>query len=108
VIAITLEIGKGIAVGAGECFGPDSEDKEMGSLESHEARTGTPVRVKEGYRKTDLVGIRGTVRKCWGHPDYAAVDIELEDGRSELLWFHELEVDERAMPSAQTGSHVGS
>jgi hypothetical protein len=25
-----------------------------------------------------------------------------------LLWFHELEVDERAMPSAQTGSHVGS
>jgi hypothetical protein len=62
------------------------------SLEPHEARTGTTVRVKEGYRKRDLVGMRGTVQKCWGNPDYLAVDIELEDGRSELLWFHQLEV----------------
>ena len=61
-------------------------------MELEEARSGTLVRVKEGYRKTDLVGMRGTVRKCWGHPDYSAVDIELEDGRSELLWFHQLEV----------------
>ncbi len=60
-----------------------------------EARSGTVVRVKEGYRKTDLVGKRGTVRKCWGHPDYLAVDVELEDGRSELLWFHQLEVVEQ-------------
>ncbi|HYP19229.1 MAG TPA: hypothetical protein VEY08_04070, partial [Chloroflexia bacterium] len=60
--------------------------------ELQEARSGTLVRVKEGYRKPDLVGKRGTVRKCWGHPDYSAVDIELEDGRSELLWFHQLEV----------------
>jgi hypothetical protein len=62
------------------------------SLEPHEARTGTTVRVKEGYRKRELVGMRGTVRECWGHPDYLAVDIELDDGRSELLWFHQLEV----------------
>jgi hypothetical protein len=61
-------------------------------LESQEARTGAVVRVKEGYRKTDLVGLRGTVQKCWGHPDYAAVDVVLEDGRMELLWFHELDV----------------
>ncbi len=61
-------------------------------MQSHEARTGTMVRVKEGYRKPDLVGVRGTVQKCWGHPDYAAVDIRLEDGRMELLWFHELDV----------------
>ena len=64
-------------------------------MELQEARSGTVVRVKEGYRKTDLVGKRGTVRECWGHPDYLAVDIELEDGRSELLWFHQLEVVER-------------
>ena len=64
-------------------------------MESQEARSGTVVRVKEGYRKTDLVGKRGTVRECWGHPDYSAVDIELEDGRSELLWFHQLEVVEQ-------------
>ena len=61
-------------------------------MEPHEARTGTLVRVKEGYRKHDLVGMRGTVRDCWGHPDHLAVDIELEDGRSELLWFHQLDV----------------
>ena len=61
-------------------------------MELREARTGTTVRVKEGYRKTDLVGMRGTVQKCWGSPDYLAVDVDLENGRSELLWFHQLEV----------------
>ena len=64
-------------------------------MELQEARTGTLVSVKEGYRKTDLVGKRGILRKCWGSPDYLAVDIELEDGRSELLWFHQLEVVEQ-------------
>ena len=69
-------------------------------MESQEARTGTMVRVREGYRKTDIVGMRGTVRKRWGHPDYSAVDIELEDGRSELLWAHHLDVlEERDEPS---------
>ncbi len=63
-------------------------------MEPHEARTGMLVRVKTGYRKHDLVGMRGTVRECWGHPEYSAVDIELEDGRSELLWFHQLDVVE--------------
>ena len=65
-------------------------------MESQEARSGTVVRVREGYRKTDLVGMRGTVRKCWGHPDYSAVDIELENGRSELLWAHHLDVLEES------------
>jgi hypothetical protein len=62
------------------------------ALEPHQARTGTLVRVKQGYRKPYLVGMSGTVQKCWGHPDYAAVDIRLEDGRMELLWFYELDV----------------
>ena len=64
-------------------------------MEPHEARTGTTVRVKEGYRKRDLVGMRGTVRECWGNQDYVALDIELEDGRTKLLWFHQLEVVEQ-------------
>ena len=63
-------------------------------MEPQEARTGAVVRVKEGFVKRDLVGLRGTVQKCWGHPDYAAVDVLLEDGRTELLWFHQLEVVE--------------
>ena len=61
-------------------------------MEPQEARTGAVVRVKEGYRKADLVGMRGTVQKCWGHPEYMAVDVRLEDGRTELLWFHQLGV----------------
>jgi hypothetical protein len=65
-------------------------------MESREARSGTVVRVREGYRKADIVGMRGTVRKCWGHPDYSAVDIELEGGRSELLWAHHLDVLEES------------
>ncbi len=68
-------------------------------LELREARTGTVVRVKEGYRKADLVGMRGTVQKCWGHPEYMAVDVRLEDGRTELLWFHQLEVLEERKTS---------
>ena len=65
-------------------------------MEPQEARSGTVVRVREGYRKSDIVGMRGTVRKCWGHPDYSAVDIELEDGRSELLWARHLDVLEES------------
>lgn len=71
----------------------------MSLVELQEARTGTKVRVKEGYRKTDLVGMRGTVQKCWGNADYAAVDVLLEDGRMELLWFHQLDVVESDTPS---------
>jgi len=26
-----------------------------------------------------------------GNPDYVALDVLLEDGRSELFWYHELE-----------------
>jgi hypothetical protein len=73
-------------------------------LQSQEACTGAVVRVKEGYRKRDLVGMRGTVQKCWGHPDYAAVDIQLENGRMELLWFHELDVVHKSeAPSGAKG-----
>lgn len=69
-------------------------------MELQEARTGAVVRVKEGYRKRDLVGMRGAVQRCWGHPDYAAVDVLLEDGRMELLWFHQLEmVEQNDVPS---------
>jgi hypothetical protein len=64
-------------------------------LAPQRARLGRAVRVKEGCGKTDLVGLRGTVQQCWGHPDFPAVDDLLEDGRTELLWFHELEVVEK-------------
>jgi len=35
--------------------------------------------------------------KGGGNPDYVALDVLFEDGRSELFWYHELgEVAERA------------
>ena len=60
-------------------------------MQSHEARPGTAVRVKEGHRRLELEGMSGTIEHCWGSPEYLAVDVRLEDGRSELFWFHQLD-----------------
>jgi len=38
-----------------------------------------------------------TIEKRWGDPTYVALDVLIEDGRSELFWHHELEeIGERA------------
>jgi hypothetical protein len=64
-------------------------------MESHEARPGTTVRVREGNRREPLWGMVGTVEGRWGHPDYPALDVRLEDGHTELFWYYELDkVDE--------------
>ncbi len=60
-------------------------------MESQAARPGTAVRVKEGYRRPELEGMGGTVEQCYGSPNYLALDVRLEDGRSELFWFHQLD-----------------
>ena len=60
-------------------------------LQSHEARTGITIRVNEKHWKSRYRGMRGTVEHKWGHPDHPALDVRLEDGRSELFWFHELD-----------------
>ena len=63
-------------------------------IEGYEARKGTVVRVREGHWKTDFAGMLGTVLKCWGNSEHAAVDILLEDGRQELFWLPNLDVVE--------------
>ena len=62
-------------------------------LQSHEARAGITLRVKEGHWKSRFSGMRGIVehRWRWGHPEHPALDVRLEDGRLELFWFHELD-----------------
>jgi hypothetical protein len=60
-------------------------------VQSYEARPGTAVRVKEGYRRPELEGMSGTVEQCYGSLDYLALEVRLEDGRSELFWFHQLD-----------------
>jgi hypothetical protein len=39
--------------------------------------------------------MRGTIQACWGQSEHAAVDVLLEDGRSELFWLPNLEAVER-------------
>ena len=53
------------------------------------------MRVREGHWKTDFAGMLGTVQKCWGQSEHAAVDVLMEDGRLELFWLPNLDaVDE--------------
>jgi hypothetical protein len=83
---------------------PTEEIQGRCLVQSHEARPGTVVRVKEGYRKPDLAGISGTIQQCWGSPDYLALDVRLEDGRSELFWFHQLDTAAPARVAFYDGS----
>ena len=59
-------------------------------MQANEARRGTVVRVREGHWKSQFAGMRGTVQHLWGDSERAAVDVLLEDGRSELFWLPDL------------------
>jgi hypothetical protein len=63
-------------------------------LESHEALIGTRVRVLESDDKPELWGMVGTIEQRYGHRDYIAVDVRLDDGRSQLFWAYGLEAVE--------------
>jgi hypothetical protein len=66
-------------------------------MEWYEARRGTLVRVREGHWKADFAGMLGTIQDCWGQSEHAAVDVMLEDGRSELFWISDLDVADEAI-----------
>ena len=59
-------------------------------MTSEEALIGMTVKVDEYHRSSELRGKVGTITKRWGSPDYIALDVLLDDGRSELFWHHEL------------------
>ena len=63
-------------------------------MEAYDARRGPLVRVREGHWKTDFAGMLGTVQKCWGTSEHAAVDIPMEDERLELFWLPNLDAVE--------------
>jgi hypothetical protein len=68
-----------------------------------EARVGARVRVREGYRKAQLRGRVGTIKGVYGDPSHAAaLEVRFGDGKSELLWSHELEEVEQ--PRSRRGS----
>jgi hypothetical protein len=58
---------------------------------SEEAQIGKRVRVRENYHTAIWRGREGTILKSWGDPTYTALDVLLDDGRSQLFWHHELE-----------------
>jgi hypothetical protein len=60
-------------------------------LLSEEARIGKRVRIRAAHRSKVLRGLEGTIEKRWGNPDHVALDVLLDDGHSELFWYHELE-----------------
>jgi len=63
----------------------------------YEARRGTLVRVKKGHWKAEFAGMLGTVQHCCGQSEHAAVDVLLEDRRSELFWLTDLEIADEAI-----------
>ena len=58
---------------------------------SEKAQVGKRVRIRADHRSKALRGLEGTIEKRWGNPDHVALDVLLDDGHSELFWYHELE-----------------
>ena len=50
-------------------------------MQTREPHPGMLVRVKEGRWKSRFGGMLGVVEHKWGHLDYPALDVSLEDGR---------------------------
>jgi hypothetical protein len=61
------------------------------SLVANEARPGMLVRVIEDRRRPAYEGKRGVIKGTFGNADYPALDVQLENGRMELFWYHQLE-----------------
>jgi len=62
-------------------------------LESHEALSGTVVRVMEGHRKNGFSGMRGTIQELWvSYAPAGAAEVLLEDGSLRLFWLRDLVV----------------
>jgi hypothetical protein len=60
-------------------------------VRSEQARIGARVRVGEAGLRSEWRGLMGRIRGRWGDPEYVALDVRMEDGRSQLFWHYELE-----------------
>ena len=69
---------------------PSSLGEGVSVMTSEEALIGMRVKVREDHRSAQLRGERGTIKHRWGAPDYAALDVLLDNGLLQLFWFHEL------------------
>jgi hypothetical protein len=46
--------------------------------------------VRDSLQIGELRGKEGTITGRWGAPNYVALDVQLDDGTSQLFWHHEL------------------
>ena len=60
-------------------------------MRSEETSIGARVRVGECGLRSELRGLTGKIIGRWGHPEYLALDVRMEDGSSSLFWHYELE-----------------
>jgi hypothetical protein len=60
-------------------------------MRSEEARIGAKVMVGEAGLHSELRGLAGMITGRWGNPEYLALDVLLDDGRTLLFWHYELE-----------------
>jgi hypothetical protein len=60
-------------------------------LQSYEALIGARVKVLETDRRAEIRGMLGTIEHRFGHPEYLALDVRLDDGQMELFWAYGLE-----------------
>jgi hypothetical protein len=60
-------------------------------MRSEDARIGAKVMVGEAGLHSEWRGLAGMITGKWGHPEYLALDVLLDDGRTLLFWHYELE-----------------
>ena len=73
------------------------------------ALVGKTVRTRGDRHGPGFRGVVGSVLRCYGEPEYLAVEVVAKDGRSRVFWHHEVEEEveargKSAWPRARTTS----
>jgi hypothetical protein len=55
------------------------------------ALVGKMVRARGDRRGAGFRGVVGSVLRCYGEPEYLAVEVIAKDGRSRVFWYHDAE-----------------
>jgi hypothetical protein len=64
------------------------------------ARVGKKVKVRGDRYEPEVRGVVGSVLRCYGEPEYMALEVIPKDGRSRIFWHHEVEEIEGQEKSA--------
>ena len=61
-------------------------------MRSEQALVGKKVRVRGERHEQELRGVVGSVLRCYGEPEYLALEVIPKDGRPRrVFWHHEVE-----------------